>query len=619
MPLQIGRVTLSIDTNALASVAAPSARGPLVVVGPCADGPINTPVPVSSQRVLTDTFLRGPAVEAAAYALRYVTPRILFMRTDPDTGTDGAYGTIGVEGDDFNVVADTVILPQDDLEVIVTFTEGGTVGVTGIEYTVSYDGGRKTSGPFELGTALFINLDTPYGAGKFNLYPDETAFVTLVTEIRNDFLAHVVLTAGGVHGLADPTVYTITTPTNYATSLTALGELIAAMATHVVLTAGTVHGAADTAAQTALAALTAPTTIYEGLQVVNNLYTIHNTHIALTAGGVHGAADTANAITGDMVGIIIADGDAFDCVTIAPRWNIDKLVEALEVLRDTSLTFGLIEIVGPFATLGEIQAVDGAIIDMRTKVKYRRAIGHFRHRTEGETLLAYSQAFGTLVASADCDTLALCPSVYVASAINKGAIYVRSYSWFAAPRQARIPENISAMDMDGFGKAPAMLIRDSAGDVLPRAVDDEYQELFTPLRGFAPVTIPKRPDTEVYGGQSATLAAEDSDTSTLDVAQVLDKAAELAYLPLRRRLGKNLLPGPTPTEFEPQEKKRIQDQVSVEVFAGMNGTARSVRVVLDDTLIIVSPTLKKATGKVLVGIFDKIVEFDFEVAVDANQ
>lgn len=616
MTLQIGRVSLSIATNAIASVSAPGPRGPLVIVGPCAAGPLNTMVPVNNKATVLSTFSHGPIVEAAAYALGYEVDRLFMVRTDTALGTPGAYGTVGVDGTGFNAVADTVVLPADDLEVVVEFANAGTVGIAGIRYRYSLDGGRKFSGEIALGTATSITL--PLGGGKFNLYPNEAAFVALVVEIRTDFLAHENYITGGVHGMADPNTYTITVPTDYDTALTALGELITAMATHVVELGG-VHAAADTTAQTALAALSAPTTIYEGNTVANALKSILNTHEGpTTVPAIHGAADTANNVTAANATITITAGNAFDCVTTAPRWSIEELVAALEVLRDTTLRFGTIEIVGPFGSVGELVSVHSTILDMRTKVKYRRAIGHFRARNEGETLLAYSQAFEALVTTADTDTIALTPSWYAPSRVNVGAVYVRPYSFHAAPRTSKLRENVSASSRRGFGKGVGFL-RDSGGQVLPRAVDEAFQELFTPLRGFAPRTWADKPDTEVYGGQSATLAAEGSDTQTLDVAQVLDIAAETAFSPLADRIGENLVPAPDNT-LEKNEQNRIEEQVSKILAAKMvgEGLAVGARLVLDAGQVIVSNDPVRITGKVLVRIFGKVTEFAIEIAVDAT-
>lgn len=613
---QISRVDLSIARGALAAVSVTTDRGQLVVIGPCSAGPINTPTPFTNKDDLVDAHVDGPAVEAAAYALAYEVNRLLFVRTDTDGESPGAYGSI--DDDDMTgtavVQADAVVLPHDDYEDVVRFTAGGTVGSAGILYQTSDDDGRKFGGTQALGTATSITL--PRGGGKFNLLPPEAVLVTLVAELRTDFLAHENNTAGGVHGMADPNTYTITVPTNYATAITALGQLITSAANHVEL--ATVHGIADATAVAALAALTAPTTAHEAVDRANSLRTILNAHYNNIAGGVHGAADAGNNTTAANASHgTINTGDKFAVVTTAPRWTSDALVAAIESVRDSNLSSGTLEVLGPFATAGEVEAFHAAVFEMRDKIKFRRAQGHIRARNAGETAAAYATYAESIVENLDCDTVSLTTSVYTPSAINVGAVHVRPFCFATAPRTAKLREDISADSRTQFRNLVCQ-IRDTAGQVLPRAVDDFNQELFTPLRLIASRTWPDK-GALVYVGQGVTLGANDTDTQYLRVAQVLDAAAEAAYPHMADRLGEGLTPAPDNT-LDENERKRIEERISKILFNAFVKTGKAVgaRISIPTGQVVVGLPPITLTFKVLVRVKTYAGIIEAEVAVDAT-
>jgi hypothetical protein len=314
----------------------------------------------------------------------------------------------------------------------------------------------------------------------------------------------------------------------------------------------------------------------------------------------------------------VGAGAGFSLVTSAPRWSSAALVAALGALRDTTASFGLIQIVGPFASAGELAAAHQALIDMRRKVKYRRAIGHFRARNPGETATAYAAAYQALVSTVDADTIALTPSWYAPSAINPGAIYVRPYAFHAAPRTAKLRQDISASSREEFGSGTGQ-IRDSAGQVLARAVDDFNQELFTPLRAFAPRTWPDKRETQIFAGQGVTLAVDGADTANLRVSQVLDLAAETAYPALANRVGRGLLPAPDNT-LDKNEQTRIEERIGEILSRALVGTGIAVgaRFVLDPNQVVVGTPPIRVRGRVLVRIKGYIDEFSVEIAVDAT-
>lgn len=133
-----------------------------------------------------------------------------------------------------------------------------------------------------------------------DIYPGLDLAITLANELKADYEAHRVLTAGSVHGAADSTnVVSAADATDLASSLTLANEIKVDYEAHRILTAGSVHGAADsTNAVTAADATDLDTLI----TLVNDLRTQYEAHRVLTAGGVHGAADTTNVVSAAAVG-----------------------------------------------------------------------------------------------------------------------------------------------------------------------------------------------------------------------------------------------------------------------------------------------------------------------------
>ncbi len=619
MTLSISKVNMSIATGKLAAVSRQGGRGQLILVGPSSAGDVETITPVTTHSAVL-AFGHGPLVDAAAYALAYEVDRCLMLRTDPDDEDPGEYGTITQTGTGTVVVeADSTVVPGDDLEVIVEWITSGTIGTAGIKYRYSLDDGRKFSGTLSLGTAQYIQL--PLGGGTYLLEPPLAAFLTFVNECRTDFLAHIVLTDGSVHLAADTTSDddVPAAATDETTAIALANALVAAGILH--FTNNTAHTIDDTTNGALLTALTTATTLQQAAGNMAVFKTAYEAHRVLLTGTVHGAADSTNVISGSVSRGTVVAGDTFSLMTKAPRWTSDALVSALTVLKNSQgARFGTIEIVGPFETQGEIEAAQTALLAMRTKIKYRRAIGHVRMRgSDGaETVTAYASDIEDLVTGVNANQLALTPSVYMPSAANPGAIYVRPFSFAVAPRTAKLREDISANSRTEFGSLTCQ-IRDSEGAVLPRAVDEFDQELFTPLRCFAPRTWPDKQNSQIYAAMGTTLGADDDDTQLLRVGQVLDLAAEVAYSPLADYCGGGLVPAPDNT-LERNQKKRIEESVGKVLDAALvkTGIAVGARLVIDPDQIIVGTPPIIITATVLVRIKGYADEFEVEVAVDAT-
>jgi hypothetical protein len=138
----------------------------LAVAGVCSQGPINTPGIFALRSDLVAKHGTGTAVEEAALCLETTGMPILFVRTGDSVA--GAYTAVVETGSGTSVVTtDSAVEPYDDYEAVIKFITGGTVGVAGITYQESLDGGRSWGAVKALGTANTITIAD--GNVKFNL------------------------------------------------------------------------------------------------------------------------------------------------------------------------------------------------------------------------------------------------------------------------------------------------------------------------------------------------------------------------------------------------------------------------------------------------------------------
>jgi len=97
----------------------------------------------------------GPLPELAAYMMQVSGNPVVCIRGNPST--TGAYGSMTLTGTGTTTPSGTSgTFPYDDYNVIVTCVVGGTLGLSGVSYTYSLDGGVTTSAIIALGTATTL-------------------------------------------------------------------------------------------------------------------------------------------------------------------------------------------------------------------------------------------------------------------------------------------------------------------------------------------------------------------------------------------------------------------------------------------------------------------------------
>jgi len=258
--------------------------------------------------------------------------------------TQGSYGAVDSSGVTGTVVvtAHSATKPYGTYEAYLRIITGGLVGTDGITYVWSLDNGRSTSNVTGLGTATSITL--PHSNVQFDLAPasaDLTALNTLINEIYTDFNAHVILTAGGVHGAADGAdVVSIASASDTATRIARINALRAAYILHIAKTAGGVHGAADTTDVIVAPVATDDST---ALILALDFKAKYNAHRVLTAGSVHGLADSTNVVTSAAPSAgAFAAGDIVRCRTFGPAPSASDVDAAFTALKNAPIDFSLL-------------------------------------------------------------------------------------------------------------------------------------------------------------------------------------------------------------------------------------------------------------------------------------
>jgi len=131
-----------------------SAGALLAIIGPASDGPTNEPATFGRAKDVINTFGRGPMPQAAALHIERTGKPVVVIRTA--TTTAGAAGTVDVDDvDGTSVITVDVdpLAPYDDFDVVFEVVTGGTIGVAGITFKYSLDGGHNYSPVTALGTA----------------------------------------------------------------------------------------------------------------------------------------------------------------------------------------------------------------------------------------------------------------------------------------------------------------------------------------------------------------------------------------------------------------------------------------------------------------------------------
>lgn len=127
--------------------------GYCVVMGCAQSGAVATPLVFASAKSLIDTHGYSPAVDYAALHIQTTKKPVIFVRlTTATVGVVGRQNSSGVTGTSVISIAAGAAGYLEETDSTITVVNGGTIGVTGITFNYSADGGR-TEKLIRLGTA----------------------------------------------------------------------------------------------------------------------------------------------------------------------------------------------------------------------------------------------------------------------------------------------------------------------------------------------------------------------------------------------------------------------------------------------------------------------------------
>lgn len=135
-------------------VVRPSAQGVLAIVAPAEKGTANVANSFARSADVFAMFGDGPLYELAAFMIAKAQKPVVCVKAT--TSTAAAYSAITSSGGGTSVATAGATAPYDSYDVQVEFPTGGTIGVAGITYRYSLDGGKSKSAIQALGVATSI-------------------------------------------------------------------------------------------------------------------------------------------------------------------------------------------------------------------------------------------------------------------------------------------------------------------------------------------------------------------------------------------------------------------------------------------------------------------------------
>lgn len=132
-------------------VLPPSSGALLALVGACSAGTANVPATYAKIKDVVAAFGAGPLVEAAARHIEQTGRPVLLVKSAASVAASISAVTSTATG---TSVVTASLTPNDDYELYLRFTTGGTRGTTGAQFQWSLDGGRTLSPITDLGTAI---------------------------------------------------------------------------------------------------------------------------------------------------------------------------------------------------------------------------------------------------------------------------------------------------------------------------------------------------------------------------------------------------------------------------------------------------------------------------------
>lgn len=483
----------------------------LALVGASSAGPLNTPAAFARTQDVIANFGTGPLVEAACHVIdRYRLP-VVVIRTGHVV--DGAYGALDTDAVDGTSVVTTTAdtEPLDDYQVQVEVIAGGTIGVAGITYRYSLDGGSSWSATLPLGTATQIAI--PNSGVSFDL-----AAGTLVTDdvwSVGTVGPHVEQTTPGAAGAVDTSGVT---GTSVVTADDTTTEPLDDYEVFFEIVAGGTIGVAGITFKYSLdgGRTMSPTTALG----VASTYTI-----------------PGSGVTVDFAAGTLVAGDSFSFRTSAPLWDSTDLGAALDALANTAIAWEAVHVVGSIDPTA-FDLIDLKVAGMAADADYKWWIGSVRMPNLGEDEATYFASVSAAFASKATTYGALCYGADLLTSSVSGRKYRRPVSFVAAGREISLSEEQNSADVK-LGSLVGVSIRDSNGN----PVDGLHDEALTPgaddARFYTLRSWKRR--AGVFVNQPRIFSAQGSDFQLIPHRRVMNRALEVLHDYFVERLNSPIL------------------------------------------------------------------------------
>lgn len=225
-------------------------------------------------------------------------------------------------------------------------------------------------------------------------------------------------------------------------------------------------------------------------------------------------------------------GDAWSVVTQAPQWSAAELGAALDALRDTSIGWELVEVVGHLDG-DALDMVDLKVVGMAERGKYRAWIGSFRMPEPGEDAATYRAAFESAFGSKSTVHGMVCAGACKLTSSVSGRKYRRPVAFAIAAREASVSEEVNTADVN-LGALAGVSITDDNGN------PDEHDESVFPGLDDSRACVLRTWDglQGVYVNRPRLLSPEGSDFQLLPHRRVMNLAHEALRGYFLRRLNR---------------------------------------------------------------------------------
>lgn len=143
---------VTISKNVFTTTQAPASTVGILAIAACSStGTTLQPSSFARSDLAINAYGYGPLAEYAAYDISVANNPVVLVKGV--AGVAGSYTGLNTSGKTGSSAVTTSGTPYDTYYVLVRVVTGGTIGVAGITFTYSLDGGNTTSGTTALGTA----------------------------------------------------------------------------------------------------------------------------------------------------------------------------------------------------------------------------------------------------------------------------------------------------------------------------------------------------------------------------------------------------------------------------------------------------------------------------------